>query len=188
MIKVIFIGPPGAGKGTVASMLHDEYGYVLLSTGDILRRAVKEGTELGIKAKDYISANSHGGSNEQQHAQAVLIFIFTYWEDEIRPRLSASKGVDPKKINSDIMGDLRILRNVILHSKGIIKPDKYRSLKLIKDMFKVNEEVYVSYNDMHKIFILIKQDCARILFEWLGVTNDAPVKPEEMKDNAIQRS
>ena len=54
MINVIFIGPPGAGKGTVASMLHDEYGYVLLSTGDILRRAVKEGTELGIKAKDYM--------------------------------------------------------------------------------------------------------------------------------------
>ncbi len=54
MINVIFIGPPGAGKGTVASMLHDEYGYVPLSTGDILRKAVKEGTELGVKAKDYM--------------------------------------------------------------------------------------------------------------------------------------
>ncbi|MCD6419448.1 MAG: adenylate kinase [Synergistetes bacterium] len=53
-MNAIFIGPPGAGKGTVASMLHDECGYVPLSTGDILRRAVKEGTELGIKAKDYM--------------------------------------------------------------------------------------------------------------------------------------
>ncbi len=54
MVNVIFIGPPGAGKGTVASMLHDDYGYVPLSTGDILRNAVKEGTELGMKAKSYM--------------------------------------------------------------------------------------------------------------------------------------
>lgn len=140
-----------------------------------------------IKAKDYISANSRGGSNEQQHVQAVLVFIFTYWEAEIRPRLSISKGVDPKEIKSDIMGDLRVLRNVILHSKGIIKPDKYKLLKLIKDMFKENQKIHVSYNDMHKIFILIKQDCARIMFEWLGVTKDGPVKPEDLKDIAIQR-
>ena len=140
-----------------------------------------------IRTKEYIAANDSGGTNEQQLAQALLIFIFTFWEDEIRPRLSISKRVDPKEIESDIMGDLRILRNVILHSKGVIRPDKYKSLKLIQYMFKENEKVYVSYENMHKIFVLIKQDCARIMYEWLGVTEDAPVQPEDLTDITIQR-
>ena len=37
-----------------------------------------------IRAKDYIAANANGGSNEQQHAKAIVIFLFTYWDDEMR--------------------------------------------------------------------------------------------------------
>jgi hypothetical protein len=140
-----------------------------------------------IRASDYIDANSNGGSNEQQLAQSVLVFIFTYWEEEIRPRLSKSKGVELSKITSDIMGDLRILRNVILHSKAVMKTDKHKSLKLLKNLFKPNHKIHVSYDDMHKIFVLIKQDCARKLFEWLGVSNNEYVKPEELIDIATQR-
>lgn len=139
-----------------------------------------------IRAAEYMAANSEGGSNEQQHAQAVLVFLFTYWEDEIRPRLATSKSVELEEIRSDIMGDLRILRNVILHSKGIIRPEKYKDLKKLNNMFVVDQPVHVSYEDMHRIFVLIKQDCARMLFEWLGVKN-TPIQPEEMVDLAIQK-
>lgn len=139
-----------------------------------------------IRATDYIAANSKGGSNEQQHSQAVLVFLFTFWEEEIRPRLAASKGVELREIRSDIMGDLRILRNVILHSKGIIRSEKHEDLKKLSDMFVVDKPVHVSYEGMHRVFVLIKQDCARMLFEWLGVT-DAPIQPEEMIDLAIQK-
>ena len=41
-----------------------------------------------VRASDYLAANAKGGSNEQQHARAIMIFIFTYWELEIRPRLA----------------------------------------------------------------------------------------------------
>jgi hypothetical protein len=139
-----------------------------------------------IRATDYIAANSNGGSNEQQHSHAVLIFLFTYWEDEIRPRLATSKGVESQEIKSDIMGDLRILRNVILHSKGIIYPEKHRGFKKLGNMFALDQPVHVSYEGMHRIFVLIKQDCARMLFEWLGV-KDAPIQPEEIIDLAIQK-
>lgn len=138
-----------------------------------------------IRATHYIAANSKGGSNEQQHSQAILVFLFTYWEDEIRPRLATSKGVELQEIRSDIMGDLRILRNVILHSKGIIHSEKHKELKKLGDMFIADQPVHVSYEGMHRIFVLIKQDCARMLFEWLGV-NDAPIQPEEIVDLAIQ--
>jgi len=53
---IIFIGPPGAGKGTQAKKLEEEKGYIQISTGDILRANVREQTELGKKAKEYMDA------------------------------------------------------------------------------------------------------------------------------------
>lgn len=53
---LILMGPPGGGKGTQAQRLTDELGIPQISTGDILRAAVREGTELGKKAKQFMDA------------------------------------------------------------------------------------------------------------------------------------
>ncbi len=55
-MNIIFLGPPGAGKGTHAQKICDALNIPQISTGDILRRAMKEGTETGKKAKSYIDA------------------------------------------------------------------------------------------------------------------------------------
>jgi len=138
-----------------------------------------------VRCDDYLEANRPGGRNEQQHSRSILIFLFTYWEAEIRPRLARAKGVQLNEVQSDIMGDLRTLRNVILHSKSMIRPDKHASLKLLGDMFEVDKELAFSYEGMHQIFVLIKQDCARLLLGWWGA-EDGPVRPEQLKDVAIQ--
>jgi hypothetical protein len=139
-----------------------------------------------IRANDYIAANSKDGSNAQQHSQAVLVFLFAYWEEEIRPRLSTSKKVESREIESDIMGDIRLLRNDILHNKGIISTTTTNGLKKLCDMFVVDKPIHISYENMHQIFVLIKQDCARMLFEWVGVKN-APIRPDDIVDIAIQK-
>ena len=84
------------------------------------------------------------------------------------------------------MGDLRILRNVILHARGILRSDKHAELKTLGSLFAVDEPLNLSQETMHAIFVAMKQECAKLLFDWLGIT-DAPVTPEEIVDLAIQR-
>jgi len=57
-MKIILFGPPGVGKGTQAKLLVEEFHSVHISTGDLLREAVKNKTNLGLKAKTYMDAGN----------------------------------------------------------------------------------------------------------------------------------
>ncbi|WP_072374222.1 adenylate kinase [Thermophilibacter mediterraneus] len=55
-MNIVLLGGPGAGKGTQAQKLVEEFGFAHISTGDLLRAAIKEGSKLGKKAKGYMDA------------------------------------------------------------------------------------------------------------------------------------
>lgn len=59
MTGVILIGPPGAGKGTQATVISEHFGIPHISTGEIFRRNVAEGTELGQEAQKYMSSGDY---------------------------------------------------------------------------------------------------------------------------------
>ena len=58
-MRLIIMGPPGAGKGTQAKFIAEHFGIPAVSTGDIFRQNVSEGTELGVEAKRYMDAGEY---------------------------------------------------------------------------------------------------------------------------------
>jgi hypothetical protein len=139
-----------------------------------------------VRADDYLAINARGGSNEQQHARAIVVFLYTAWESDLRPRLAQASGVELNDIRSDIMGDLKQLRHAIIHARGILKAENHRKLKQLTGMFQPDQPVTIAYDDMHTIFVKVKQDCARLMFEWLKTPNAAALA-SDLRDVAIQR-
>ncbi|NDG85517.1 MAG: adenylate kinase [Proteobacteria bacterium] len=58
-MNILFIGPPGSGKGTQSQVLHDRYGLVHLSTGDMFRDAIAKQTAVGLKAKGFMDRGEY---------------------------------------------------------------------------------------------------------------------------------
>ena len=140
-----------------------------------------------VTAENFIQENSPGRNNQQQLSYSVIVFIFTYWEDEIRPRLAAAVDVETKDISSEIMGDLRCIRNSILHTKGVFTPEWHGKLVVLKDCFAVGQQIEISYELMHQIFVKIKQGCAKLIFAWLGVDPGDRFDIDQLKAFAIQK-
>src|SRR5258705_12066331 len=66
-MRLILLGPPGCGKGTQAQRLTEKYGIVPLSTGDMLRAAVKAGTPVSLKAPDIMERGELGPDDVRVH-------------------------------------------------------------------------------------------------------------------------
>mmetsp|Transcript_26588 Transcript_26588/g.25455 ORF Transcript_26588/g.25455 Transcript_26588/m.25455 type:complete len:243 (+) Transcript_26588:85-813(+) len=122
--RTIFFGPPGAGKGTQAPKIKEEYCLCHLSTGDMLREAVKAGTEMGVKAKSIMDAGKLVGDDVVAGIVAEAIkgpecnkgfildgFPRTVEQAKILDGLLAQQKVSVDKvINLDIADELLIKR------------------------------------------------------------------------------
>jgi adenylate kinase len=121
-MKIILLGAPGAGKGTVAKLLTEYDGSVQISTGDILRGAVKSGTKLGMQAKTYMDAGDLVPDELIMEIMKERLaepdcrqgFILDGFPRTI-PQAQALKGLmEELKIRLDFVVSLEVPRDVIL--------------------------------------------------------------------------
>ncbi len=139
------------------------------------------------RAKDFAAYNSAGGFNEQQHVRSIIVVLFSFWDEEIRPRLARSKNLSsPNEIQIDAFGDLRLLRRAIIHNKGVLSAANYANLRIMKDMFVPDGEIIISHDQMHKLFVHLKQGIANLILAHTGPRPGAPVAGE-IVDVVIQR-
>lgn len=118
-----------------------------------------------VRTSDYVSDNSELGFNAQHQAYALIAFVLTYWEHETRVRLAAAQGVPLNNIKSDIFGDLMQIRHSILHTKAVLRSDKYRKLRVLQGMFEADAPILITFEKMHEIFQYMYKACARLLID-----------------------
>jgi hypothetical protein len=138
-----------------------------------------------IRADEFITANSEAGFNEQQVCWSIIVFIYTYWEDEIRPKIAKIRGVEKDEVWIDAFGDLRRLRQSIVHHGGVLEATEYARLKVLSEMCKAGTPISPTHDQMHKIFVVLKNAIGALILEYTAHLPGAP-KPEEIVDIAVQ--
>jgi hypothetical protein len=87
--------------------------------------------------------NAKNGANAFFMANMCLVSIYHYWDEEFRNRLADVMEIKHKEVQSDIMGDIRLIRNIIIHKKGISdKPkDNFKIIDFIEegDLIRITE-------------------------------------------------
>ena len=129
-MKIVMLGAPGAGKGTQAKMISAKYGVPHISTGDIFRANIKNGTELGEKAKKYMD-------------QGLLV------PDE----LTGQFGIDIALMSgNDIEDDLRerLFGELEIHQlkHDVLEP----FLDIIHFLYSIQKTHECSYHTIHGFF------------------------------------
>ncbi len=121
-MRLILLGPPGAGKGTQAKVLVERYGIVQLSTGDMLRAAVAAGTPVGLKAKDIMAS---GGlvpdevvigiiSDRIDQPDAAQGFILDGFPRTVPQAEALDRLLADKNLRLDAVVELRVNEGVLL--------------------------------------------------------------------------
>jgi hypothetical protein len=140
-----------------------------------------------IRADDFIKANSEAGFNEQQVCWSIIVFMFAYWDEEIRPQIAKVRGVAPNEVMIDEFGDLRIFRKNIIHNGGILPAADHAKLKVMQSLASPDATITFSHDQMHKLFVHIKQGIAKLVLKYTGHLPGAP-DASDIVSIAIQNS
>jgi len=139
-----------------------------------------------VRADEFIAANTEAGFNEQQVCRSIIVFMFAYWDEEVRPRIATIRGVRPNDIMIDEFGDLRILRKCIVHEQGHLPASEHAKLKVLAKLCHPDADISFSHDEMHRLFVHVKQGIARLILQYAGDMPGAP-KASDIVGIAIQK-
>jgi hypothetical protein len=140
-----------------------------------------------IRADEFITANSEAGFNEQQVCWSIIVFIFAYWDEEIRPQIAKIRDVENDEVKINVFGDLRILRRHIVHNGGVLRAAEHAKLKVLNGICQADARISLTHDQMHKIFVAIKSAIGSLILEYTAHLPGAP-KPEDIVDIAVQNT
>lgn len=149
MLNLILFGPPGSGKGTQAARLVENYNLVHISTGDLFRAEMEAGTELGLRANDYMSRGELVPDevtigilrNKMLAHREAEGFIFDGYPRTV-PQAEALDGlleIMAQQIDALIMLDVpeeEIVKRILLRGQNSSRPDD-NDEEIIRTRFKV---------------------------------------------------
>jgi len=138
-----------------------------------------------MRTDEFLAANREAGFNEKQVCWSIIVFLFTYWDEQVRPQIAAVRGVKQQDVKVDALGDLRIIRHAIIHNKGVLTAGEHAKLKKMAGLCRPGHEVIFDHDQMHKVFVEVKQAIAAIVLTYTGGLPGAP-KASELVDIAIQ--
>lgn len=105
---------------------------------------------------EYRQRNAEGGRNHKVMGQLCLAQMFGFWEDCYRDRLAGECGIKRNDVKLDIMGDLRLLRNSIIHHRGIAKKE-IEKCKLL-NWFREGEEIVLTPQHFEQVVAKLRED------------------------------
>lgn len=111
---------------------------------------------------EYKQRNNPNGGNYKFVGNMAIITIFEYWESSCRNELAQLHQVKPKRIRSDIFGDLRHLRNSIIHHRGIALPEVAKCK--IFNWYNEGDEIFICGDKMEDIVSAIKEPRSELYF------------------------
>ena len=168
-MRLILLGPPGAGKGTQAQRLVEKYGIVQLSTGDMLRAAVAAGTPVGIQAKEIMARGELVPdsvvvaiiADRIQQPDAHNGFILDGFPRTVAQADALAKLLHEKHLDLDAVIELRVDENILIHrvekrvaemtarGESVRADDNAEALKKRLDAYRVQTAPLVDYYGAH---------------------------------------
>ena len=138
-----------------------------------------------VRSDEFVAANSEAGFNEQQNCWAIITFVFSYWNEEIRPKVARARGLEPDDLMVGVFGDLRILRHDILHNNGMLPGAQHRRLSVLGSLCRPDVTIAFTHAQMKKLFELIHQGVAQLVLYHTGHLAGAP-RAEDIVKTAVQ--
>ena len=100
----------------------------------------------GTTQRELKARNKSGGRNHIVLGQRFIVDTYTYWEDGYRPRIADAAKIEKNKLTADVFGDIRIIRNDIIHHRGIAT-NRIKGCKILKwysegDLISISEDQF----------------------------------------------